>query len=95
MPLASILANAPRMATLRYLIELKKQWIVSVAVLAYRLHALGLLTDWPLSNALHRNVGQLGYRRSEPDGAQRERSHILGRRFRLACKGTSGFLALG
>jgi len=37
---------APRTATLRNLVQLKRQWIVSVAALAYRLHALGLLTDW-------------------------------------------------
>jgi Zn-dependent peptidase ImmA (M78 family) len=39
-PRASVLARAPRMATLRNLIQLKKQWIVSVAALTYRLHAL-------------------------------------------------------
>jgi Zn-dependent peptidase ImmA (M78 family) len=76
MPHASVLANAPRMATLSYLIQLKKQWIVSVAALAYRLHALGLLTDWHY-RTLCIEMGQLGYRTKEPDGAQRERSHVL------------------
>jgi Zn-dependent peptidase ImmA (M78 family) len=76
MPRASVLANAPRMATLRYLIQLKKQWIVSVAALAYRLHALELLTDWHY-RTLCIEMGQLGYRSNEPDGAQRERSHVL------------------
>ena len=71
-----MLANAPRMATLQNLIQLKKQWIVSVAALAYRLHALGLVTDWHY-RTLCIEIGQNGYRRKEPEGAQRERSQIL------------------
>jgi len=76
MPRASVLANAPRMATLRTLIQLKKQWIVSVAALAYRLHSLGLVTDWHY-RTLCIEIGQSGYRTREPDGDQRERSQIL------------------
>ena len=76
MPRASVLAAAPRMATLRTLIQLKKQWVVSVAALAYRLHALGLLTAWHY-RTLCIEIAQSGYRTNEPDGAQRERSHIL------------------
>lgn len=76
MPRASVLANAPRMATLRNLIQLKKQWVVSVSALAYRLHALNLLTDWHY-RTLCIEIGQSGFRKTEPEGAQRERSHIL------------------
>ena len=76
MPRASVLANAPRMATLRNLIQLKRQWVVSVAALAYRLHALDLLSDWHY-RTLCIEMGQNGYRKNEPEGAQRERSHIL------------------
>jgi Zn-dependent peptidase ImmA (M78 family) len=76
MPRASVLAAAPRMATLRNLVQLKKQWIVSVSALAYRLHALDLLTDWHY-RTLCIEMGQNGYRRMEPEGAQRERSHVL------------------
>ena len=76
MPRASVLASAPRMATLRNLIQLKKQWIVSVAALAYRLHTLGLVTDWHY-RTLCIEMGQNGYRRKEPEGAQRERSQVL------------------
>ena len=39
-------------------------------------HALGLLTDWHY-RTLCIEIGQSGYRRTEPEGAQRERSHIL------------------
>ncbi len=76
MPRASILASAPRTATLRHLVQLKKQWIVSVSALAYRLHGLGLLTDWHY-RTLCIEMGQNGYRRMEPEGAQRERSQVL------------------
>ena len=64
------------MATLRILVQLKKQWIVSASALAYRLHALKLLTDWHY-RTLCIEMGQSGYRTKEPEGAQRERSHIL------------------
>lgn len=76
MPRASVLANAPRMATLKQLIQLKKLWIVSVAALAHRLHSLKLLSDWHY-RTLCIEMGQLGYRKSEPGGAQRERSQVL------------------
>ena len=46
------------------------------SALAYRLHALGLLTDWHY-RTLCIEMGQNGYRRTEPEGAQRERSQIL------------------
>jgi Zn-dependent peptidase ImmA (M78 family)/DNA-binding XRE family transcriptional regulator len=76
MPRASVLANAPRMATLNHLIQLKKFWIVSVAALAHRLHGLNLLSDWHY-RTLCIEMGQLGYRKNEPEGAQRERSKVL------------------
>ncbi|BDV36691.1 transcriptional regulator (plasmid) [Methylocystis iwaonis] len=76
MPRASVLANAPRMATLKQLIQLKKLWIVSVAALAHRLHSLKLLSDWHY-RTLCIEMGQLGFRKNEPEGAQRERSQVL------------------
>src|SRR4029077_3081434 len=44
MPRATVLANMPRLATVDRLIKLKKYWAVSVAALAYRLHAVGVLS---------------------------------------------------
>lgn len=76
MPRASVLANAPRMATIKHLIQLKKLWIVSVAALAHRLHALNLLSDWHY-RTLCIEMGQLGFRKNEPEGAPRERSQVL------------------
>lgn len=45
MPMETIRAYVPEMATLRTLIQLKSTWAVSVAALAYRAHKSGKLTD--------------------------------------------------
>lgn len=80
MPKASVLAIAPRLPTLSHLIQLKKHWIVSVAALAYRLHTIGLLTDWHY-RTLCIEISQRGFRKEEPEGAPRETSQILAKVF--------------
>jgi len=80
MPKASVLAVAPRVPTLAHLIQLKKQWIVSVAALTYRLHAIGLLSEWHY-RTLCIEISERGFRREEPSGAQRETSLILAKVF--------------
>jgi len=76
MPRASVLAYAPRMATLDHLVKLKKYWSVSVAALTYRLHTVGVLSDWHYQS-LYIELSSRGYRKSEPDEGQRESSQIL------------------
>jgi len=76
MPRASVLANAPRLATVDYLVKLKKHWIVSVAALAYRLHTVGVLSDWHYQS-IYVELSSRGYRKKEPDEAQRETSQLL------------------
>src|SRR5262249_26954514 len=76
MPAASVRAHAPRFATIDYLIQLKKIWNVSLAALTYRLHRLGLLTDWHYRK-LYIEISSRGYRKSEPDGGPREVSQVL------------------
>ena len=80
MPRASVLANAPRMATVDNLIKLKKYWTVSVAALAYRLQTVGVLTDWHY-RTLCMEIASRGYRKREPEEAQRETSQILAKVF--------------
>lgn len=46
MPAGSVRAEAPRGARISQLARAKSRWDVSVANLAYRMHRLGLLTDW-------------------------------------------------
>ncbi len=80
MPRASMLAHAPRLARIDQLVKLKKYWTVSVAALAYRLHALGLITDWHY-RSLFIEMGARGYRKQEPEEAQRETSQVLAKVF--------------
>ncbi|AMP75649.1 XRE family transcriptional regulator [Ralstonia solanacearum] len=76
MPRASVLAYAPRTATIDHLVKLKKYWSVSVAALTYRLHTIGVLSDWHYQS-LYIELSSRGYRKSEPDEGQRESSQIL------------------
>jgi Zn-dependent peptidase ImmA (M78 family)/DNA-binding XRE family transcriptional regulator len=76
MPKASVLAYAPRLATLEHLIKLKKFWAVSVAALTYRLHSVGALSDWHYQS-LYIELSGRGYRKSEPDEGPRETSQML------------------
>ena len=82
MPQGSVLGRAPVLPSLNALIELKKQWIVSVAALAYRLHGLKLIRDWHY-RSLCVEISQLGYRKNEPAGALPEMSLILGKVFQM------------
>lgn len=79
MPRKSVLANAPRLATLPSLIAHKKYWTVSAAALNYRLHSLGLTTDWNY-RTLCVQLSQYG-RDKEPEGAPFETSQILSKVF--------------
>jgi Zn-dependent peptidase ImmA (M78 family)/DNA-binding XRE family transcriptional regulator len=76
MPAASVRAHAPRFATIDQLIRLKKIWGVSLAALIYRLHKLGLLSDWHYRK-LYIEISSRGYRKAEPDGGPREISQVL------------------
>lgn len=80
MPRASVLAHAPRLATVDQLRRYKPYWTVSVAALAYRWHELGLVSDWHY-RTLCIEIAQRGYREQEPDPAPRETSQILAKIF--------------
>jgi len=76
MPAASVRAHAPRFATLDQLMRLKKIWGVSLAAMTYRLHKLGLLSDWHYRK-LYIEISKRGFRKAEPDGGPREISQVL------------------
>ena len=76
MPRASVLAHARPFPTLSRLIELKKIWIISLAALNYRLHEVGLTSDW-VYRGLCIEIAKRGYRTKEPNGAPREVSQAL------------------
>ncbi|MDO9475964.1 MAG: ImmA/IrrE family metallo-endopeptidase, partial [Pseudohongiella sp.] len=75
MPRRSVLANAPRSATLQSLISHKKYWNVSAAALNYRLHSLNLTTDWTY-RTLCIDLAKLG-RDHEPEPSPFETSQVL------------------
>lgn len=80
MPRGSVLANAPRFAAVDHLVKLKKYWTVSVAALAYRLHAVGALSEWHYRQ-LCIDISKRGYRKREPEEAPRETSQVLAKVF--------------
>jgi len=75
MPRSSVIANAPRFATLPDLIRTKRIWITSVAALNYRLHSVGMISDWHY-RTLCIQIAKNG-RANEPNEAPRETSQIL------------------
>jgi Zn-dependent peptidase ImmA (M78 family)/transcriptional regulator with XRE-family HTH domain len=80
MPRGSILAEVPRTAHLSELNRAKRVWKVSLASLVYRMHVLGMLSDWQYRTAFI-ELSSLGYRRSEADGIPRETSQVLSKVF--------------
>lgn len=80
MPPSSVLAYAPPFPTLAQLIERKKIWGVSVAALNYRMHQLGITTEWQYRE-LCIQIARSGYRKDEPNSMQRETSQILAKVF--------------
>lgn len=90
MPRRSVLANAPRNATLPSLIAHKKYWTVSAAALNYRLHALELTSAWTY-RTLCIQLSEIG-RNHEPEGAPFESSQVLSKVFAaLRDEGVSKF----
>ncbi|QWV99655.1 XRE family transcriptional regulator [Geomonas nitrogeniifigens] len=76
MPRGDVLAHPPKFASLPVLIEMKKRWDVSVAALNYRLHSLGLISDWHY-RTLCIQISEKNYRTKEPSPCQRETSQLL------------------
>jgi hypothetical protein len=82
MPGADVLAHAPRVPSIPVLLQLKRRWGVSLAAMAYRLHALGALSDWQY-RTLCIQMAEQGYRTREPNGLPRETSQLLRKVFAL------------
>lgn len=80
MPRGSVLANARRLPNVEDLIKLKKYWTVSVAALAYRFRTLEILTAWHY-RTLAIEISARGFRKREPEEAQRETSQVLAKVF--------------
>lgn len=77
MPAAGVLGHMPAGARVDQILEGKRIWKVSAMALTYRMHDLGLLTDWQYRSACA-ELSARGYRTDEPQGMKkRETSQIL------------------
>lgn len=75
MPSSDVRAVLPRVDTLDQIVRAKKRWGVSVAALNYRLHKLGITSDW-LYRMFCIQLTERGFREREPDGLKREQSIV-------------------
>lgn len=75
MPRSSILAYAPRVPTLSKLIQAKRHWKVAVSALAYRMHKIGMISDWHYRNLVI-EIQQKGLTKGEPESIPREMSLV-------------------
>jgi len=74
MPHADVISHINYINSLSDIIRHKKRWRVSAAALAYRLHKMGIISEW---NYRTFNIQlRQNYSESEPEGIERERSHI-------------------
>lgn len=80
MPRAAVLSSAPKFATLSNIMGHKRRWRVSAVAYVYRLHALGVLSDWQY-RTLNVEMSKRGYRTREPHGIRRESSQVLNKVF--------------
>lgn len=80
MPSADVISHIPRVNSLDQLVQAKKRWGVSVAALAYRLHKMGLISDWHYRTFCIQINKRFG--KSEPNGLDAERSVVWEKVFR-------------
>ncbi len=81
MPEGSVIAHRPRFPSYQTIVRIKKVWTTSVSATAYRLHELGLITEWQY-RGLCVEIAKRG-RSVEPDEAPRETSQILQKALKL------------
>lgn len=75
MPSADVIATAPRVDHLGQILRHKARWRVSVAALNYRLHKLGITSDWRYRD-LCIEIATRRYNTEEPEPIEREKSLV-------------------
>ena len=85
MPYGSLVSRVRSGATLAQIIKAKRYWGVSVVALTYRLHKVGLLSEFQYRR-LFAEIGRHNYRVKEPNPAPRERSQVLAKVFEALAK---------
>jgi Zn-dependent peptidase ImmA (M78 family) len=76
MPKSEMLAIAGRCRSVLDVLDLKKRWNVSAMALVYRLHKVGVLTEW-LYKSMCIELSRQGMRTREVDSAERETSLVF------------------
>lgn len=76
MPEPSVRANCAEFFSIPTLIRKKRLWNVSVSALAYRVHQLGLMSDWHFKS-LNIELKRRGFKDREPEGSPKEQSGVL------------------
>ena len=94
MPEGDVRAQIRMNPTLEQIFRKKRRWGVAAIALAYRLHDLGLLSDW-LYHTTCVNLSRMGYRSGEPNGKiERESSRLLSQMMSDLLTTPSGFEGL-
>lgn len=75
MPENDVRARMPRPITVDVILRAKERWRVSAMAMAYRVHALGLVSDFQY-RSLCIELSRRGFRSGEPGGASRETSVV-------------------
>jgi Zn-dependent peptidase ImmA (M78 family) len=74
LPRADVISEMPRVHSLRQIIQGKRRWGVSAAALTFRLHKIGLVSEWQYRGF---NIQlRSDYGSTEPDGMPRETSTL-------------------
>tara|TARA_R110002096_G_scaffold44526_13_gene120725 strand:+ start:374472 stop:375263 length:792 start_codon:yes stop_codon:yes gene_type:complete len=66
----------PTVPSFEVLMQIKKEWNVSLIALVYRLHKLHYISDWEYRHLCIR-ISKKGWNRSEPQGGERETSQVI------------------
>lgn len=74
MPEADVRARLPRIGMLSEIVAAKRRWRVSVSALNYRLHKLGITTDWQYRTFCIQIMQN--FKQTEPEGIDRELSIV-------------------
>ncbi len=82
MPRASVLASLPTAHSLAGIVRAKSIWRVSVAALNYRLHKIGVISDWQYRDFCIQ-IAQNRFHTTEPQPIQREASIVWQKVLRL------------
>ena len=73
LPKSDVIAHIPRVRHINELIQLKHRWKVSLAALNYRLHKIGIISDWK-NRDFCIEIATRGFNKIEPRPSERETS---------------------